>query len=53
MPRSMDETAVVRALRVAFRWLPYMHRWRDSAFSPVSLDERHGPEELFAPKAVP
>src|SRR5437588_12393116 len=25
MPRSMDETAVVRALRTAFRWRPYMH----------------------------
>ena len=122
----MDETAVVRALRAAFRWWPYMHgrgwllrlarlllgrkvdvggaevlvfrgardllssqrapivfveldeklcapfgatprevrgflvdrgyamyRWRDSAFSPVGPDERHGPEDIFALKAVP
>jgi FkbM family methyltransferase len=30
-----------------------MYRWRDSALSPVALAERHGPEDLFALKALP
>jgi FkbM family methyltransferase len=30
-----------------------MYRWRDSAFSPVGPIERHGPEDIFALKAVP
>ena len=29
-----------------------MYRWRDSAVSPVALAERHGPEDLFALKAL-
>jgi len=29
------------------------YRWRDSTLSPVALAERHGPEDLFALKALP
>jgi hypothetical protein len=29
-----------------------IHRWRDSTFSRVEPNERHGPEDLFAVKQL-